>query len=224
MKLALLLLLALLFLSNTHGDVRRIRRVGQEIAGNYVPNHDHLQYPPFGEHQHGQLKNESGAVSANHLGEHQRRQLENDTETSEVTADSATIAEGAKNEDVEENEDEDLPSCNDVLLHETIHDRCHHAKNCEGEYIMTTLLPLAFCNDPSTTSPLDSHPILIKFFPILFPISLILLTLLLFCLLGSTAENYFSPALEMISSEFHIVSVLLCNSQHHDVFRFSPWH
>ncbi|KAL7529656.1 hypothetical protein ACHAXR_004924, partial [Thalassiosira sp. AJA248-18] len=98
----------------------------------------------------------------------------------------------------------DLPSCNDILLNEKNEERCHHAKNCEGEYIMTTLLPLAFCNDPSTPSPLDSHPILLRFFPVLFPLSLFLLTLLLFRLLGSTAENYFSPALEMISSEFHI--------------------
>jgi len=120
----------------------------------------------------------------------QRRKLENNTDASLHHS--------------EEGEEEELPSCNDVLLPETIQERCHHAKNCEGEYIMTTLLPLAFCNDPSTPSPLDSHPILLIFFPILFPISLILLTLLLFSLLGSTAENYFSPALEMISSEFHI--------------------
>ena len=102
-------------------------------------------------------------------------------------------------------EEEELPPCSDVLLHETIEERCHHARNCEGEYIMTTLLPLAFCNHPSIPSPIDAHPILIIFFPVLFPMSLLILTLLLFRLLGSTAENYFSPALEMISSEFRIV-------------------
>ena len=97
----------------------------------------------------------------------------------------------------------ELPSCNDVLLHETPQDRCNHAKNCEGEYIMTTLLPLAFCSEP-----LDPHPILQRCFPIIFPLFLFVLTLLLFRLLGSTAENYFSPALEMISSEFQIVSYI----------------
>ena len=96
----------------------------------------------------------------------------------------------------------DLPSCNDILLHESIEDRCYHANNCEGEYIMTTLLPLAFC-----TTSLDNYPpLLIVLFPILFPLSLFILTLLLFRLLGSTAENYFSPSLEMIATEFNVVS------------------
>lgn len=96
----------------------------------------------------------------------------------------------------------DQPSCNDILLHESIEDRCYHANNCEGEYIMTTLLPLAFC----TTSLDNYHPLLIVLFPILFPLSLFILTLLLFRLLGSTAENYFSPSLEMIATEFNVVS------------------
>ena len=96
----------------------------------------------------------------------------------------------------------DLPSCNDILLHESIEDRCYHANNCEGEYIMITLLPLAFC----TTSLDNYHPLLIVLFPILFPLSLFILTLLLFRLLGSTAENYFSPSLEMIATEFNVVS------------------
>ena len=96
----------------------------------------------------------------------------------------------------------DLPSCNDILLHESIEDRCYHANNCEGEYIMITLLPLAFC----TTSRDNYPPLLIMLFPILFPLSLFILTLLLFRLLGSTAENYFSPSLEMIATEFNVVS------------------
>ena len=95
---------------------------------------------------------------------------------------------------------DELPSCGNILVHETIEDRCHHARNCEGEYLMTTLLPLAFCNN----SHQHHGPILAAIFPVIFPVSLLILTLLLFRLLGSTAENYFSPALEMISSEFNI--------------------
>ena len=94
----------------------------------------------------------------------------------------------------------ELPPCNDVLLHETTQGRCNHAKNCDGEYIMTTLLPLAFCSDP-----LSSKPILTKCFPVIFPVSLFLLTVLLFRLLGSTAASFFSPSLEMISTEFQFV-------------------
>ena len=100
----------------------------------------------------------------------------------------------------------DLPSCNDILLHESIEDRCYHANNCEGEYIMTTLLPMAFC----TTSLDNYHPLLIVLFPILFPLSLFILTLLLFRLLGSTAEAYFSPSLEMVATEFNVVSGCVC--------------
>lgn len=100
----------------------------------------------------------------------------------------------------EKDDDDELPSCNDVLLHETTEGRCFHAKNCDGEYIMTTLLPLAFCGDPSSTP---------AYYLILFPLSIVVSTILLFRLLGSTAESYFSPALEMISSEFRIVSWIL---------------
>lgn len=130
----------------------------------------------------------------------EKRRLENGTD---IAAGQSSDQGLGKHED----EDDDLPSCNDVLLHETIEERCHHAKNCDGEYLMRTLLPLAFCNYPSTQSPLDDHPMLRTFFPVLFPVSLLVMTLLLFRLLGSTAENYFSPALEMISSEFQIVSL-----------------
>ena len=74
---------------------------------------------------------------------------------------------------------------------------------------MTVLLPLWLCIDPSIDSALDVHPLLKLIFPILFPVYILLLTLLLFRLLGSTAENYFSPALEMLSSELRIVSTAL---------------
>ena len=106
----------------------------------------------------------------------------------------------------------ELPSCNDVLLHESIDDRCHHALNCEGESLMTFLLPLAFCTDP-----LESHPLILIFWPIIFFLLLSVFVLLLFRLLGSTAENYFSPALEMLSSEFQIVSGN-CSSQCDDEY------
>ena len=125
----------------------------------------------------------------------------NNTNTSNVDGGNVN----STNNDIEE-----LPSCNDVLLHETTSERCNHAQNCDGEYLMVKLLPLAFCNDPTSPSPLDNHhPFFIILFPVLFPMSLLILTLLLFRLLGSTAENYFSPALEMISSEFHIVSTYI---------------
>ena len=99
---------------------------------------------------------------------------------------------------------EEDPPCSDILLHQSSTERCGHALNCDGEYLMRTLLPYAFCLDDPTSSPLQSHPTLRLFFPILFPLSLILSTVMLFRLLASTAENYFSPALEMISAEFQI--------------------
>ena len=131
-----------------------------------------------------------------------RQLLENVTNNNNTNTSNVDGSVNSTKNDIEE-----LPSCNDVLLHETTSERCNHAQNCDGEYLMVKLLPLAFCNDPTSPSPLDNHhPILIILFPVLFPMSLLILTLLLFRLLGSTAENYFSPALEMISSEFHIVS------------------
>ena len=128
------------------------------------------------------------------------RQLENDHDS-----DSSST-----NGDAAGEEEETLPLCGDVLLHELPSERCHHALNCDGEYVMTTLLPLAFCNNigsPTTTSTSSTKSSLLGIlFPVLFPLGLILATLMLFRLLGSTAEGYFSPALEMISSEFRIVS------------------
>ena len=95
------------------------------------------------------------------------------------------------------NGEEELSPCNDVLMKET-HERCQFAQNCDGEFLMKSILPLVFCTDP----PLS--PIIDILFPVLFPMGIIFLSILLFRLLGSTAENYFSPALEMISSEFQI--------------------
>ena len=91
-----------------------------------------------------------------------------------------------------------IEACNDILLLETPEERCSHAMSCEGEFLMTTLLPRKFCKGEET-SPLETY--------VLFPASVGVLTLLLFRLLGSTAEDYFSPALEMIATEFEIVSL-----------------
>ena len=99
---------------------------------------------------------------------------------------------------------EEDPPCSDVLLHQTSQQRCDHARHCDGEYLMQTVLPYAFCLNDATSSPLKSHPTLRVCFPIIFPALLILSIVMLFRLLASTAENYFSPALEMISSEFQI--------------------
>ena len=100
------------------------------------------------------------------------------------------------------------PQCTEISLEATTQQRCDYANNCDGEFLMTSILPLVFCQDPSIPSPLASYPILEILFPIMFPIGLLLLMLLLFRLLGSTAENYFSPALEMISSEIKIPPAL----------------
>ena len=136
---------------------------------------------------------------------HRHRQL-----LENVTNNNTNTSTDVNSTNIDDDIEEELPSCNDVLLHETTSERCNHAQNCDGEYLMVLLLPLAFCNDPTSPSPLDNHhPIVIILFPVLFPISLLVLTILLFRLLGSTAENYFSPALEMISSEFHIVSTFV---------------
>ncbi|KAL7452593.1 LOW QUALITY PROTEIN: hypothetical protein ACHAWC_004321 [Mediolabrus comicus] len=106
-------------------------------------------------------------------------------------------------------EDEEVLPCSEILLQETADDeRCKYSQHCEGEFLMEKLLPLVFCTDPSTPSPLNKYPVLQIFFPVLFPMGLMMTTLLLFRLLGSTAENYFSPALDMLCSEFDIPPAL----------------
>ena len=65
--------------------------------------------------------------------------------------------------------------------------RCQYAKTCEGEGI---LMPVMFCSN-SVLSPM-------AWFLLISPLVLLSLTLL-FRLLGSTAEEYFSPALEYFS-------------------------
>jgi sodium/potassium/calcium exchanger 6 len=118
----------------------------------------------------------------------------------------------ASNETVEkessDNGKDELPPCGEILLQETTELRCDYANKCDGEFLMQSLLPLVFCTDPSIPSSLNNYPLLEILFPILFPTGLVLLTLLLFRLLSSTAENYFSPALEMLSSEFQIPPAL----------------
>jgi hypothetical protein len=98
----------------------------------------------------------------------------------------------------------DDPPCSDILLHETPRERCQHALDCDGEYLMKALLPLAFCMNDSASSPLEAHPTIRMVFPVIFPMLMVLVTVILFRLLASTAEDYFSPALEMISSEFQV--------------------
>lgn len=105
-------------------------------------------------------------------------------------------------------QDEELLPCSEILLQETVDERCKYSQHCEGEFLMEKLLPLVFCTDPSTPSPLNKYSVLQIFFPVLFPMGLMLTTLLLFRLLGSTAENYFSPALDMLCSEFDIPPAL----------------
>lgn len=103
---------------------------------------------------------------------------------------------------------EELLPCSEILLRETADERCKYSQHCEGEFLMEKLLPLVFCTDPSTPSPLNKYPVLQIFFPVMFPMGLMTTTLLLFRLLGSTAENYFSPALDMLCSEFDIPPAL----------------
>ncbi|KAL7516572.1 hypothetical protein ACHAWX_001572 [Stephanocyclus meneghinianus] len=96
------------------------------------------------------------------------------------------------------------PPCSDILLCDTPRERCQHALECDGEYLMKALLPLAFCMNDSASSPLEAHSTIRMVFPVFFPMLMILVTVMLFRLLASTAEDYFSPALEMISSEFRV--------------------
>jgi Ca2+/Na+ antiporter len=101
----------------------------------------------------------------------------------------------------------ELPPCSDILLHQSPSARCHHAANCQGEYLMRHLLPYAFClhssdttqntSNYNTTTTNTTTTLLLL---ILLPLSITLL----FRLLSSTSENYFSPALEMLSSTFQI--------------------
>lgn len=69
--------------------------------------------------------------------------------------------------------------------------RCQYAQTCDNNSGL--LFPFIFCHTPSFLSPM-------QFMMLLSPVILLLLTLL-FRLLGSTADEYFSPALEMFSSE-----------------------
>lgn len=148
-----------------------------------------------------------------------RRLLQDEKDAKEIQEQSLNIKNDTKVDG--KPEDDELPDCSDILLHDTPEDRCHHAQNCDGEYIMTSLLPWAFCTEysfPKTTTPSDQDkktsindknpiqlsPIMHHLFPVLFPLALILVTILLFRLLATTAENFFSPALEMLSSEFRI--------------------
>ena len=72
----------------------------------------------------------------------------------------------AENEALNNNEVE-LPLCSEILIQVTSEQRCNYAKNCEGGFLMTFLLPLVFCTDPSIPSSLDNYPVLEIFFPIL---------------------------------------------------------
>ena len=78
------------------------------------------------------------------------------------------------------NTTEEDPPCSDVLLHQTSQQRCDHARHCDGEYLMQTVLPYAFCLNDATSSPLKSHPTLRVCFPIIFPALLILSIVMLF--------------------------------------------
>lgn len=78
--------------------------------------------------------------------------------------------------------------CEDIFKEtNSAEQRCSYATTCEGEGL---LLPFIFCNPPSTSAWIF----------LLSPFLLLALTLL-FRLLGSTADEYFSPSLEMFSSQ-----------------------
>lgn len=90
---------------------------------------------------------------------------------------------------------------------------CHYAQTCDGDYPSQTFLPLILCHgihnndknnntDDATITNIQYYYILqtIFIYAILPPL-LLLYLLLLFRLLATTADSYFSPALESFSFE-----------------------
>ncbi|KAL7513127.1 hypothetical protein ACHAXN_011698 [Cyclotella atomus] len=83
---------------------------------------------------------------------------------------------------------------------------CHHAKSCDGDWPSTTLLPLILClgiDDDGSTGAGSKSSIFqsaVFVFCLLPPLILCYLYLL-FRLLATTADCYFSPALETFSFE-----------------------
>ena len=91
---------------------------------------------------------------------------------------------------------------------------CNYAKSCDGEYPSRTFLPLILCHGVSTTSSSHQgdmtttenkhqHYFYLEtiFIYIILPPVLLLYLFLLFRLLATTADSYFSPALESFSFE-----------------------
>ena len=82
---------------------------------------------------------------------------------------------------------------------------CNYANTCHGDYPSTKFLPLILChniNTNTTTSIL--YKLQTIYIYILLPPILLLYLLLLFRLLATTADSYFSPALESFSFELNL--------------------
>ena len=99
--------------------------------------------------------------------------------------------------------------CSDVFLIKTSdppdeeEDRsellCQRALDCEGQWPSTTLLPVILCNNGTKGNPRTSLATVSFFF--VLPVLILVYLALLFRLLATTADSYFSPSLESFSFE-----------------------
>jgi len=86
-------------------------------------------------------------------------------------------------------------SCQDILSIPPSAERCSYASTCNGGKGL--LLSFVFCSDPDNDNNKTYHSP--YFYTLLLSPPLILWLVLLFRMLGTTAEFYFSPSLEMFS-------------------------
>eukprot|EP00581_Thalassiosira_minuscula_P019579 CAMPEP_0183723260 /NCGR_PEP_ID=MMETSP0737-20130205/14897_1 /TAXON_ID=385413 /ORGANISM="Thalassiosira miniscula, Strain CCMP1093" /LENGTH=750 /DNA_ID=CAMNT_0025953517 /DNA_START=124 /DNA_END=2373 /DNA_ORIENTATION=- len=80
---------------------------------------------------------------------------------------------------------------------------CNYAQTCDGDFPSTTFLPLLLCHGVIENPHNNRQYFLLQSIILyaILPIALLLYLLLLFRLLATTADSYFSPALESFSFE-----------------------
>lgn len=110
-----------------------------------------------------------------------------------ITSPHARILKGTKHSHFEQALTEDdfsEYSCDNLYQHELNHDeRCAYAQTCnDGDGIFA---PIIYCSTRYST----------RFLSLVLGIPLIMFLIILFRILGSTAEEFFSPGLEMMSLE-----------------------
>lgn len=111
----------------------------------------------------------------------------------------------AKLDDLNSDEVDARIHCSDVFLirPDEEEDRsellCQRALDCDGQWLSTTLLPFILCNNGPMGNPRTSLETGLIF--AMLPALILVYLVLLFRLLATTADSYFSPALESFSFE-----------------------